>query len=75
MAKKRNQKWFKPVRGSYLPSSWQGWLCYLPYSAYLIFALVVGLQGTNTAAKAVLFILPNWVAAAAVMTWIAKHTS
>ena len=76
MAKKsKNKKWFIPVRGSYLPNNWLGWLTYIPFTAYLIAALILGWRGADTKAQAVLFIVPNWVAAAAVMTWIAKHTS
>lgn len=75
MAKKsKKPKWFIAVRGSYLPNSWQAWLLYLPFTAYLVFALVVGWQA-DTASKAVLFIVPNWIAAAVAMTWIAKRTS
>jgi hypothetical protein len=67
--------WFIAVRGSYLPNSWQAWLTYLPFTGYLIFALVVGWTDTKDAAQAILFIVPNWIAATAVMTWIAKRTS
>lgn len=76
MAKKsKRRKWFIPARGSYLPHSWQGWLTYIPFTAYLIYALVIGWQNTNTNAQAMLFIVPNWVAAVVVMTWIAQRTS
>jgi hypothetical protein len=76
MAKKsKKSKWFIPVRGSYLPNNWLGWLTYLPFTAYLLFSAYFGWQDTNTAAGAVLFIVPNWIAAAAVMTWLAKRTS
>ncbi|MBX4190537.1 hypothetical protein KW794_00425 [Candidatus Saccharibacteria bacterium] len=76
MAKKsKRQKWFIPVRGSYLPNSWQGWLTYLPFTAYLFFALVIGWHHARDTGQAILFIVPNWVAAAAVMTWIAKRSS
>lgn len=76
MAKKsKKQKWFKPVRGSYLPNSWQGWLTYLPFTAYLIFALIIGWQHASDTGQAILFIAPNWIAATAVMTWVAKRTS
>ncbi len=67
--------WFVAIRGSYLPVSWQGWLTYLPFTAYLVFAVVMGWQQSNTVSKAILFIVPNWVAAAAIMTWVAKRTS
>lgn len=73
--KTKKDKWFVAVRGSYLPNNWLGWLTYLPFTAYLIFAVVFGLRDTDTNQQAVLFILPNWVAAAAVLTWIAKRTS
>jgi hypothetical protein len=74
MAKKsKKQKWFVPVRGSYLPNSWQGWLTYLPFTAYLLFTLYFGWMDADSAAKAVLFVVPNWIAAAVVMTWLAKR--
>jgi branched-subunit amino acid transport protein len=76
MAKKsKKDKWFIPVRGSYLPNNFMGWLSYLPFTAYLIFALVIGWQHANDTGQAILFIVPNWIAAAIIMTWIAKRTS
>lgn len=66
---------FIAVRGSYLPNNWLAWLSYLPFLAYLIFALVYGWQNTDTDAQAILFIVPNWIAATVVMTWIAKRAS
>ncbi|HEX5394929.1 MAG TPA: hypothetical protein VFW52_01070 [Candidatus Saccharimonadales bacterium] len=75
MAKKKNNKWFIPLRGSYLPNSWQGWLLYVPFLAYLIWAVWAGFENTGTNSAAVLFILPNWIAAVVVMTWIARRTS
>lgn len=63
------------LRSSYIPCSWQGWLTYIPFTAYLVFAVVMGWQSAGTPGKAILFIVPNWVAATAVMTWIAKRTS
>jgi hypothetical protein len=76
MAKKsKRRRWFIPVRGSYLPNSPAGWLSYIPFTAYLVLALVFGWRDTDTTAQAVLFIVPNWIAAAAVMTWLAKRTS
>lgn len=75
MAKRKNKKWFIAVRGSYLPNSWQGWLLYVPFTAYLIWAMVVGLRDTATYSIAVLFIVPNWIAATVVMTWIARRTA
>ena len=67
--------WFKTVRGSYIPVSWEGWLLYLPFTVYLISASIYGFQDTNSTLEAMMFVVPNWVAAAAVMTWIAKRLS
>jgi hypothetical protein len=73
--KTKKSKWFIPVRGSYLPNNRLGWLTYIPFTAYLVFAMVFGWHDTDTTSQAVLFIVPNWIAAAAAMTWIAKRTS
>lgn len=73
--KSKKQKWFIPVRGSYIPNNWKGWLTYIPFSAYLLFSFCFGWHITDSVAKATVVILPNWVAAAAVMTWVAKRTS
>jgi len=73
--KPRKDAWFVPVRGSYLPASWQGWLTYLPFVAYLVFTLVYAVNWISSLAQAILFIVPNFVAAAAVMTWVAKRMS
>lgn len=67
--------WFVAVRGSYLPASWQGWLTYIPFTAYLVYSLWAAFAYTGNNLKAALYIVPNWVAAAAVMTWLAKRTS
>ncbi len=73
--KNKKSKWFIPVRGSYLPNNWLGWLTYLPFTAYLLFTLYIGWHDRASHQRAMLFIVPNWVAATVVMTWIAKRTS
>jgi len=73
--KAKKGAWFVRVRGSYLPYSWPGWLTYIPYTAYLVYSLVVAFAYTGNNLKAVLWIVPNWVAAVVVMTWVAKQTS
>ena len=76
MAKKsKTQKWFVPVRGSYLPNNWIGWLTYIPFTAYLVLSAIIGWHYTPNNYEAFLYIVPNWVSAAVVMTWIAKRTS
>jgi hypothetical protein len=67
--------WFVPVRGSYLPASTAGWLTYIPYTAYLVFTLVVGMNDVKPWTKSVLYIVPNLVAATVIMTYIAARKS
>jgi hypothetical protein len=73
--KHRKDAWFVAVRGSYLPISWKGWLTYLPFLAYLAFSVTTAIDYTGSYIKAVIWIVPNWVAAAVIMTWVAKITS
>lgn len=80
MAKKSKLKvrkgaWFIRLRGSYLPVSWQGWLTYIPFTSYLVYSLYVAFVYTGNNLKAVLWIVPNWVAATAAMTWLARNKS
>ena len=73
--KYRKGAWFAQRRGSYIPVSWQGWLTYVPFVAYLVYSLVEAFDYTGNTLKAILWIVPNWVAATVVMTWIAKRAS
>lgn len=75
MAKKKKQTWFIKVRGSYLPSSWQGALTYIPFLTFLIASLVVTINNIEPLSLAILLIFPQWVAAGVVMTWIATRES
>lgn len=63
------------VRGSYLPVTCQGWLTYIPFTAYLMYSLIVAFAYAGNNLKAVLWIVPNWVAAAVIMTWVAHRKS
>lgn len=72
---KKQKTWFIKVRGSYLPNNLQGKLTYIPYLAYLMFALVVGINMSDSPLQAALLIVPNWIAAVVVMTYIASHNS
>jgi branched-subunit amino acid transport protein len=73
---KRNKKaWFIPVRNSYLPNNWKGWLTYVPYTLYLVFSAVAIWRYVGQDIVAVLIIAPNWVMATVVMTWLARHKS
>jgi hypothetical protein len=73
--KKAVNTWFIAVRGSYLPNNTAGWLTYIPFLGYLLLTLIVAFNQTDSNGLAILFIIPNWVAAAAVMTWIAQRKS
>jgi hypothetical protein len=73
--KSRKGAWFVAIRGSYLPASAAGWLTYIPFTAYLIFTLVIGWRDTVSTGMAILFIVPNWVAASVIMTWLASRKS
>ena len=73
--KARAGAWFVPTRGSYLPARPAGWWTYVPFVGYLIFALIVGIRDTSSAAIAIMFIVPNWIAASVVMTYIAARKS
>ncbi len=73
--KAKKGAWFVKVRGSYLPASSQGVLLYVAYAAYIVFAVTVGYLQAATLEQAALMVIPNWVAAAAVMTYIAWRKS
>ena len=74
-SKHKKNVWFKEVRGSYLPVSKAGWLTYIPFLAYLLFSAITGVKYTNSIAMAILFIVPNWVAATAIITYVAARKS
>ena len=67
--------WFYKVRGSYLPATWQGWLTYIPFTAFLIWVLVWAINNESTLTQTVFVVFPAWTAAAVVMTWIAARKS
>jgi hypothetical protein len=72
---KKNNKWFKRVRGSYLPASWQAWLLYVPFTIFLLTVLQAAVRNQHSVSDVFYAIFPEWVAAAVVMTWIAKQKS
>jgi len=75
MKKHNHDVWFRKVRGSYLPCSWQGWLLYIPYTAYILGIVAYVTAHDYDKLLSVFLVVPNWVAALAVMTWIAKAKS
>lgn len=68
-------KWFVKVRGSYLPNSWQGWLTYIPFVAYLVSVMMSVSDQDLSWFNKFMMIFVQFIAAAIVMTWIAsKHS-
>lgn len=74
-AKRKKGAWFYYVRGSYLPCSWQGWALYVPFTVFLLAVLFGATRSEHSASDAFYIIFPQWVAAAVVMTWVAKQKS
>ncbi len=72
---KKNNKWFKKVRGSYLPITWQGAVTYIPYVTYLVVTYYYSMVYYGFSLTSLFIIVPNWVAAIAVMTWVASRKS
>lgn len=76
MAKRtKKNRWFKPVRGSYLPCSWQGWLI----ESLIITAFALGMiafKDQNVSGFIVAMImLPYTLSLGIIATWIAQKTS
>ena len=74
-SKRKSKKWFIAVRGSYLPNSREGWLTYIPYTAYLVLVAYIGWHFIDSRIISILFVLAFWIAATILMTDIAKHKS
>ena len=73
--KKKNKKMFIKVRGSYLPNSLSAWLLYIPFVGYLVWTLVYSNNTFSSVAEMVFFIVPQFVSATVIMTWIASRNS
>lgn len=72
---KQNSKWFIKTRWSYLPASREGWLLYIPYLAYVIGVLVFVFENNDKLWVGLFTVLPNWIAAAVILQWLAEHRS
>ncbi len=73
--RKHKGTWFVKVRGSYLPCTWQGWLTYVPYVVFLVAAFLMVDKTSHSASDTLIGIVPYWVSAAVVMTWLARTKS
>ncbi|HUD05684.1 MAG TPA: hypothetical protein VMR18_02060 [Candidatus Saccharimonadales bacterium] len=72
---KKKPLWFKRIRGSYLPISWQGWLLYIPFVSYLVLSVVVTLHRSRAIGYVLFSVFVEWVAGAVVLSWIASLRS
>jgi len=70
----KQQAWFKPLRGSYIPITWMGWLMYVPYIGYLYLTYIL-LMSNRPVLDTILFLIPYWIAGVVVMHWFAKLKS
>lgn len=75
LPKPRKGAWFIPLDWSYLPASWQGWLTYIPFIAYLAATFFIIDAGASSLASTLFAVLPYWVSGVVIMHWLASHKS
>jgi hypothetical protein len=72
---KNKRVWFKKVRWSYLPVSWQGIVLYILFIIFLTTILQAAIRNQHSVSDVFYAIFPFWVSAAVVMHWIAGNTT
>ena len=75
LPKPRKGAWFVPLRGSYLPVTWQSWLLYVPFVSYVVISLLFVVNRAGSFLEIVINLLPYWLSVLVAMTWIAKQKS
>ena len=75
LPKLRKGAWFYRVRWSYLPATWQAWLLYVPYVAYLAGTAVFVYRQQHDALRTIMGTLLYWAVGVLLMQWIASHKS
>ena len=73
--KTKQQTWFKPVRGSYLPASMNGWLTYIPFLAYCVAVPFIVFNENASLSFQIYVVLNQWLLASLVLTMIAQKKS
>ena len=73
--KTKSGAWFIKLRGSYIPCSWQGWLLYIPFVAYLMGAMAYAWDSTESPFRTIFALTTQFLLAAIIMTWIATKKS
>lgn len=75
MVKNSKTAWFRPVRRSYLPCSWQGMIIYLAYVVYIVALAYDWYHLGHHGWTMIVNVLPLAVAAALVTQYIASKNS
>ncbi len=73
--KRKNKAWFKPVRRSYLPASWQGLVIYLIYVAYIVTVPIVWYQKGHYLWSLLFEVIPLVIAGELLTQFIASNNS
>lgn len=71
----KNSKLFVKIRGSYLPGSFYGWLCYIPFIVFLILVPILAINYSDNLVLACLITIPNWLVATITITYYASLNS
>jgi membrane protein DedA with SNARE-associated domain len=74
-SKRKQIKWFRPVRKSYLPDSLMGMLLYTAYVLYMGLLVIVWFERSHEVWTLLTIIVPLLVAATVVMQYIASKNS
>lgn len=75
MFHKNKHQWFEKVRNSYLPKSWQGYLIYMSYVAYVVLLPIGWYRRGHAIWDLFTVVIPLWIAAALVTQYIASKRS
>jgi len=75
LPKARKGAWFAPLRGSYIPVSWQGWFLYVPFVLYIILVFFIVFRDNQPLTTHLIVLVPYLVSGLIVMTWIARQKS
>lgn len=75
MPKVKQQAWFRKIRGSYLPRSWEGLAIYFIYLAYLIALPIVWYHQGHDLWKLLTNVLPLAIGAAILTQYIASKNT
>ncbi len=73
--KPKKEAWFIPVRRSYLPVNWKGWVSYVPFVGVLVGATVWEVYSKNSFGTALMQLFPFYIAVGVVMQWFASSKS